>query len=198
MRCRGSRIPAACPRRRRAIEATSGSGSRRRGRVSAGEQRLPEATEDEEVPVLLLHDHVFRSHLQEEAAGRAVGVPHGHVAVVGFREELEPVPARALDEIDEQKGLVDLGEIVVEEEGVGLVSLEVERFLQDRGEDRVRRDGLSRETGRAPAPVRFSRRGPRCPGRATASSDASRSGCGPREARCSSRTRRRSEPAPRR
>ena len=43
------------------------------------------------------------------------------------------MPAGALHEVDEEKGLVDAGEIVVEEDGVRLLCLVLERLVQDRG-----------------------------------------------------------------
>ena len=120
-----------------------GIGVARGRRVFVAEERLPEAPEAEEVPVLLLLEDALSSHLQEESAARAVGVQRGHVAVVGFREELETVSSRAFDEVREKKGLVELGEIVVQQERVRLVLLMLEGVLHDHGKDRVRRRSLS-------------------------------------------------------
>ena len=128
---------------------TSGSGEAERETSLAAEERLPETAEDEEVPVLLLEDDVLRPHLEQEPAGRAVGVPHGHVGVVGFREELEPVAPGALDEVDEQQGLVELGEVVVKQDGVGLLALVFEGVLEDRGRERTRRRGLREKSDEA-------------------------------------------------
>ena len=61
------------------------------------------------------------------------------------------MPARAFDEVDEQKGLVYLGEVVVEQDGVRLLFLVLERLVQDRRKDRAHRRRLPEKADEAPS-----------------------------------------------